>query len=205
MIPPEYGVNVSRETLARLEGYGAELEKWNRQINLVAKSTISTLWERHVLDCVQIFKFRQPNDLKWVDMGSGGGLPGLIVGILAKELAPEMQTVLIESDHRKSSFLRQISAKYGLNCQIVSKRIEDVPPQNANIISARALASLSELLHLGEPHLTTNGRFVLMKGQRYSEEITLAKQEWTFDVAATVSLTDSEARILELQNIKKKS
>ena len=102
-LPPD--INVSRETEARIATYVDLLTKWNATINLVSKTSISEVWERHIVDSLQIFNFGS-NSTHWADLGSGGGLPGLVVAILASEKAPNMLVTLVESDQRKAAFLR---------------------------------------------------------------------------------------------------
>ena len=130
--------NVSRETLDRLLTFQSLVRKWNPAINLVSRADLSDLWGRHILDSVQIFDLLPPNASIWCDFGSGGGFPGLVVAILAKEKAPALKTVLIESDKRKSVFLRQVVNDLGLNAKVLSERIDEASPQSADVVSARA-------------------------------------------------------------------
>ena len=101
------GVNVSRETIARLEALSALTEKWTPKINLIARSTVSNIWERHVIDSVQLYKFAPQTYRRWVDLGSGGGFPGIVMAIIGKTAQPNAEFVLIESDQRKAAFLEQ--------------------------------------------------------------------------------------------------
>lgn len=197
-------LNVSRETLEKLQLYQQELIKWSASINLVAKSTYDQAWQRHIIDSAQLFQHWHHKDSRWADFGSGGGLPGIVLAIIGKEQAPDTKFHLLESDQRKSAFLRKMTTSFALNCQVISQRIEVTPPICADAITARAFAPLPKLIELAMPHLNSNGRLVLLKGRSASQEIEEAKQSWDFDVETFPSLTDSEAKILEIKNIVSK-
>lgn len=197
-------LDVSRETLENLRFYQGELIKWSARINLVAKSTVEDAWQRHIIDSAQLSKFRDPKDGRWTDFGSGGGLPGIVLAILAKEEAPSMEFCLIESDQRKSAFLRKMTAGIQLNCKVIAQRIEQIPSTKADVITARAFAPLPKLLDLALPHLNPAGRLVLLKGRSAEQELQDAEKTWDFAVETFPSLTDSEAKILEIKNIVSK-
>jgi len=117
------GVSVSRETIERLKAYQALLEKWNGAINLVARSTISSFWERHVVDSAQLYSQMPVGCQNWLDAGSGGGLPGIVIAGIAKEHAPSMTVHLVESDQRKATFLRRVVETLDLNAKVSIARI----------------------------------------------------------------------------------
>lgn len=195
------GLDVSRETFETLKAYEALVQRWNPAINLVSKTDVSALWQRHILDSAQIFALCPRAALSWVDLGSGGGFPGLVVAILAKELHPSLRVTLIESDLRKATFLRQASQTLGLAVSVLSKRIESLSPANADVLSARALAPLSSLLGFADQHMAPAGTAIFPKGARAAEEIAEAEKTWTFDVDIRHSLSDAEAAILVIRNI----
>lgn len=192
--------NVSRETMARLEVFEQVIRKWNPRINLVSKSSLDNLWLRHIADSVQVFRCAGPAD-HWVDIGSGGGFPGLIVGILAVDEAPDMKLTLIESDQRKSAFLRNAARECGARVTVISERIERVEPQNADILSARALADLSLLLEFAERHMAPSGLSLFPKGASWKKEVDNARQRWRFDAEPVTSLTEAEAVILKIKGV----
>lgn len=202
-MPDVAGVDVSRETVDALEVFTELLAKWNKSINLVAKSTIPDIWNRHIVDSAQLLTWDLPEQTNWIDIGSGGGLPGIVAAIILKEVQPSAALTLVESDQRKSAFLRTASTAFGLNTQIKAERAENLTPAHANILSARALMPLSGLLDLGERHLTQDGRLLLLKGRTYQQEISDAQKHWKFDVVARPSLTDNEAKMLEIRNIER--
>jgi 16S rRNA (guanine527-N7)-methyltransferase len=192
---------VSRETLERLNKLGGLLAKWNPAINLVAKSTVGQTWDRHILDSAQLFNLAPSKATHWVDMGSGGGFPGLVIACLAAELRTQLSITLIEADQRKATFLRQASRDLGLNPTILSERIESVPPQNADVLSARALAALPALLGFATRHLSADGLALFPKGAAWRQEVEQAQKDWHFDVTPHPSLTDPQGAILALKAI----
>ena len=195
--------DVSRETLDRLTHYASLLKKWNPKINLVSPKTLADLWTRHFVDSAQIFDCADEGARCWVDLGSGGGFPGAVVAILAAELAPEQQTVLIESDLRKSTFLRTVARETGVAFTILNQRIEAAEPQSADVVSARALAPLTQLLGYVERHLNTGGLALLPKGRASDREVAEALERWRFDCETIVSQTDPEAVILKIKEIER--
>ena len=193
--------NVPRETLERFEVYDTLLRKWSSAINLVAASTLPMLWSRHFLESAAIFDAAGVKAGIWLDMGSGGGFPGIAVAILAADLAPSLRVTCIEADLRKCEFMRTVARATGINVGIMSKRIEDAPPQNADIISARALAPLDKLLALSEPHLLPQGACMFPKGASWRSEIDSAIESWRFRVENYESPTDENAAILKIGDI----
>lgn len=196
-------VNVSRETLARLETYAALLCKWNPAINLVAKSTLDDLWSRHMLDSAQILSLAPKDTTSWVDLGSGGGFPGLVVAAMVLETHPDLHMTLVESDQRKSTFLRTVIRELGLNAKVVSKRIEDVSDIQAQVISARALASLDQLFDWSEAFLLPKSVCIFLKGATVEKEIREALASWSFVAEKFTSKTDSQATILKIGEIQR--
>lgn len=192
-------VDVSRETLERLEAFEQLLIKWNAAINLVSSHTISQIWTRHFLDSAQIFDLSEGRSGLWIDIGSGGGFPGLIVAILAAEKRPELSVTLVESDRRKSAFLITAATTLGLKVIVKSERIEALPPANCDIISARALASLPDLMGFAARHLAKDGICLFPKGIRWREELAEAAKIWSFSYEQFPSLTDRDSVILKMK------
>jgi len=195
--------NVSRETLDKLRNYEALLRKWNPRINLVAPSTLAVLWKRHILDSAQLFALAPHDVSHWVDLGSGGGLPGVVCAILASERAPEIRFTLVESDQRKAAFLAVCRHELGLTLTVRAARAENIDPLCAELVSARALAPLPQLLPLVARHLGENGTALLPKGKNHATELEAARLEWQFDCVSHVSQTDDTARTLALKDIKR--
>ncbi|PCH98950.1 MAG: 16S rRNA (guanine(527)-N(7))-methyltransferase RsmG [Rhodobacteraceae bacterium] len=193
--------DVSRETLSDLERLVELLVKWNKAINLVGKSTLDQVWSRHILDSAQIWSQR-PADLRtWVDLGSGGGFPALVLAILAKKDAPNAVFHMIESDVRKCSFLRTVSRETFSKTEIHAVRIESAPDIQADVVSARALASVDQLLSYSEKFLGISGFCLFLKGQGCVTEVENAQESWKFEFSTTQSLTDLSAQVLKVWNI----
>lgn len=195
------GVDVSRETIERLEIYLELLKKWNPAINLVSKASIDDAWERHFVDSVQIYQHAPDRWLNWADFGSGGGFPGAVVAILAKELNPAGNITLVESDQRKAAFLRSVFREAGVAGKVVAGRVEAIPPLNADVISARALADLSKLFEFSIPHSHEESVLLLSKGSTWQKEVSLAEESWSFRSEAHKSVTDPNAIILKIEGL----
>jgi 16S rRNA (guanine527-N7)-methyltransferase len=195
--------DVSRETLERLDIYADLLRKWNPSINLVAKSTLGQLWERHFFDSAQILEVSELREGRWVDLGTGGGFPGLIVAILAANERAGISVTCIESDLRKAVFLQTVIRELGIEATVLSDRIEDIPPLSADVVSARALAPLPQLLGYAERHLAENGKAIFLKGAKVAREMKEALETWSFELDTYPSKTDPEASILKIGDIRR--
>lgn len=198
------GINVSRETFLALQDFDALVRRWTPAINLVSKNSLPSLWTRHIADSAQVFLACPTDKVQiWVDLGAGGGFPGIVVAILAKELRPGLKVTLVESDLRKATFLRQAAQSLVLDVQVLSSRIETLPPMNADVISARALAPLSQLLGYASTHLSAGGTAIFPKGARFAEELADARNVWSFDVDTRPSLSEESSSILVIRNIQR--
>ena len=185
--------SVSRETWDRFEIYADELRRWNQNLNLVSRASLDDLWKRHIADSCQLIRFADRSG-HWADLGTGGGIPGLIVAALR----PNQSQSLLESDQRKCAFLQSTAMKMDLNVNIVSERIEKADPLNADVITARALAPLEQLLHYGSRHLRKGGVCLFLKGRTARDELTKAEKAWKMDVEVLDSATSSESAILRI-------
>ena len=194
-------LNVSRETLEDMRGFCRLVEKWNPAINLVSKAGSAGLWKRHILDSAQMFLIAPREASLWCDIGSGGGFPGLVIAIMAKHQAPNLEVALVESDRRKSVFLSEVARLLKLRVRVHAKRIEDLQPQNADILSARALAPLTGLCGFASRHMRPDGVAIFPKGICAEKEIQEARQSWAFDLTQHRSQTESDATVLMLRGI----
>jgi 16S rRNA (guanine527-N7)-methyltransferase len=194
---------VSRETLDRLEHLVSSVQKWSRAINLVSDPRPEVIWERHVLDSAQLFPLRSTEGFTWCDLGSGGGFPGLVIGVLAREHAPSISMTLVESDRRKATFLTAMARELDLNVLVATSRAENLARQDAETVSARALAPLPRLLALVNRHLAESGIALLPKGQTFDEEIAAAQQSWAFTVDAIPSIVSPQSRILRVADLRR--
>ena len=194
--------DVSRETLERLTEFAALLEKWNPKINLVSKATLPDLWHRHILDSAQLYPFLQGAS-KIVDIGTGGGFPGLILAIMTQD-ASAVHVTMVESDKRKCAFLQTAITQLGLRASVQAERVEAIEPMQADIMTSRALASLDNLLMYAASHLRGGGRALFLKGALADAEINEALASWRFDLQKKTSKTSADAVVLELSNIRQR-
>lgn len=192
---------ISDPTRQRLHALVGRLEKWNRTINLVAPGTMPDAWERHILDSAQIFDHCPIHARSWLDLGSGGGFPGLVVAILARELMPELTVELVDSDQRKCIFLQQNAQDLDLPAKVTRSRIEMLTPRAADVVSARALAPLDKLCALAMPHLAPAGICLFLKGSRIAEEIAEAETRFRFQITLHPSQTDDAGVVAQLANL----
>jgi 16S rRNA (guanine527-N7)-methyltransferase len=189
-------VPVSRETLAQLETYAALLTRWSTRINLVGRDTIADLWRRHILDSAQLRPLVPDKARNLIDLGSGAGLPGLILAILG---VPCVE--LVEADSRKSAFLREAARLTGVDVTIRPCRIQAVPPHPVDVVTARACAPLDRLLRLAEPFLAPGSVCLFLKGERVEEELTLARKDWTMTASLCQSRSDPRGVVLRLHQV----
>ncbi len=199
---PVAGLNVSRETKANLRKYVDLLVKWNKKINLISASTIGDLWSRHIVDSAQIYNLCPDVQGIWADLGSGGGFPGLVVAIIAKELNPNLKIVLVESDQRKATFLRTVIRETALSATVTTERIETLKSIGADVVSARALADLSDLLGFAKRHLRPDGIALFQKGAIWQKELVQARKSWSFQSQHIASVTAPKAVILKIERIE---
>ncbi len=198
------GFPVSRETLGRLDSFSEALVSWSRRINLIAPNTCADVWSRHIIDSLQIVRYVPAGfPDRWCDIGSGGGLPGIVVAIVASERAPETTVLLVEADKRKSAFLKIISRELGLNTEVVTQRIETADDVKAGIVSARALAPMPELLGYCARHLAPGGACILAKGRTWRQELEAAQQSWHFECDRHDSIVDRDSVVLVLRNLRR--
>lgn len=194
---------VSRETRERLDAYADLLRRWNPRINLVSASTLDDLWTRHFRDSAQLFDLAPGSPRAWVDLGSGGGFPGMVIAILAVERLPDLRVTLVESDRRKAAFLRTVAREAGVKVDVLAERIESARPLAADVISARALAPLHRLLQLSGRHLAPGGTALFPKGAGWRREVEEALEHWSFRCEEIASETSPDAAILRLGGIRR--
>lgn len=193
---------VSRETFDRLVEFEQVFQKWNRSINLAAPSTLDDVWGRHILDSAQLARI-EPAARRWVDLGSGGGFPGLVMAFLLAERAGA-NIDLVESNRKKASFLQAVVGQFNLPARVVARRIDHsyLIVSAPEIVTARALASLPDLLDLSAPWLTRGARALFHKGRDYRAEVAESTQRWSFDLVEHASVTDAQGVILELSALR---
>lgn len=193
--------DVSRETLDDLAAYVERLKAWQAKSNLVAPSTLPHVWMRHVADSIQ-FVGRAPGVLRWVDIGSGGGFPGIVTAILLKRQAGA-EVHLVESTEKKAAFLRMVIRELGLPAKVHAMRIEraDAILQAAEAVSARALASLDMLFGMVAGRIGADIPCYFAKGRGHDEEIADAAAHWRFTMVKHGSTVEPDSVILEVRDI----
>ncbi|MDG4884432.1 16S rRNA (guanine(527)-N(7))-methyltransferase RsmG [Mesorhizobium sp. WSM4884] len=193
---------VSRETFERLQAFEQLFLKWNRSINLAAPSTLDDVWRRHILDSAQLARIA-PAATRWVDLGSGGGFPGLVLGFLLGE-RPGASIDLVESNRKKASFLQSVIGQFGLPARVLARRINDSYAfvSEPEIVTARALAALPDLLDLAAPWLSKGARALFHKGRDYRAEVEESTHRWAFDLVEHPSMTDPHGIILEITDLR---
>lgn len=190
------GTPVSRETLDRLAQYLSVLERWQSTINLVGRTTLPDAWNRHILDSAQIVPLLPPGQHRLADLGTGAGLPGLVVAAFR----PDLEVILVESDARKAAFLGEAARAMALERppRIVISRIEQAAPLAATIVTARALAPLDTLLAWADRHRAAHAICLFHKGRDWRKELTDAQQHWDIPHQPIGSATDRDAVILRI-------
>ena len=180
---------VSRETVARLERYLELLRRWQGAINLVGRRSLEDPWRRHFLDSAQLARLAQGR--RWLDLGSGAGFPGLVLAILGVG-----EVELVESDGRKAAFLAAAARETGTPVVVHNRRIEELSPQIYDVVTARALAPLVQLLELAQPFLGADSTALFLKGQDIEVELTEAAKCWKVALERQPSLSDSRGTVV---------
>jgi len=199
---PVKPTDVSRETRDKLTTYAQLLTRWTQRINLVARSTLPELEQRHFADSAQLLDLVNPGVRSWIDLGSGGGFPGMVVAIVAEERMPALRVALVESDQRKCAFLQAVRRETGTDVTILPQRIEHVTPQPYDIVSARALAPLDRLIPLALPFCTDQTLCLFPKGRAAVSELTIAERRWRMEVDTHPSRVDPDGVVFAIRNIR---
>lgn len=201
MWPDRFDIDVSRESIEKLEVYQGLLLKWQKAINLVSNNTLDEAWVRHFADSAQLSTYIPQDTKTLMDWGSGAGFPALVLAIMR----PQLDIHVVESDERKCQFMRTVSRETSAPIRIHTKRIEalDVQDVRPDVITARALASLDKLLGFGAPFVEENPnlRMVFLKGESADQELGKVRGLCDFDVDVAQSVTSPHASILSLSRI----
>jgi 16S rRNA (guanine527-N7)-methyltransferase len=200
--------DVSRETAARLDRFAALLLSWQKKINLIGASTVSSLWCRHIGDSLQLLSLvhTERQAAIWVDLGSGAGFPGLVIACALADVEGA-QVHLIESNAKKAAFLREAIRETAAPATVHAGRIEELGSRLApvaDVVTARALAPLTELLRLAEPFLTNGAQALLLKGQDVDAELTEAARYWNIEADIVPSRTSAKGRILIVRGLSRR-
>lgn len=200
--PEEFqrATNVSRETLARLKAFVGVLEDWNQRHNLVSRSSLADVWRRHVFDSAQLVDFIPSTAMSFIDLGSGAGFPGIVLGVLLGERAG-FRTVLYEATRKKCEFLSVAASRIGINAEISNGRIEDAPPENFDVVVARACAPLPRLLQYAERFQGPRTQNLFLKGQNVGAELIESHKYWKMKVNQHPSRSDPSGIVLAIEEL----
>ncbi len=198
--------DVSRETIDRLVLYAALLEKWQKAVNLVAPDTLPHIWHRHFADSAQLLSYAQDARI-WIDLGTGGGFPGLVIAILLAN-RDETSVHLVEANARKCSFLSEVARETGAPVTIHQARIEAIggrgPGIAPDIVTARALSPLPKLLGQSLRFFSAHTRGLFLKGLKTDQELEKAWETFAFDARVWPSCTETHGRIVEINRLRLK-
>ncbi len=197
-------LNVSRETFLQFEAYCELLKKENSKINLISKSTEKEIRKRHIVDCAQTIEFIDENYDICTDVGSGSGLPGIVLAIIMKLKKPKMKFHLYEKSFRKCEFLSIVKEKLDLNAEVFQKDIFKEKNIETDLIIARAFKPLPIILNLAEKNFKKFKSVVIFLGKNRKDILERALTNWRFDYKEKKSITSSESKIIKICNLKKK-
>jgi 16S rRNA (guanine527-N7)-methyltransferase len=197
--------NVPRETFIDFESFVAMIQKRNEEINIISKETAKNeiIRERHIEDSAQVFEFIDLNSKIVTDIGSGGGMPGIILSIMLKNLKSPTKVLLYEKSHHKSAFLRSVSRKLKLNTEIMQKNIFEAENLESGTIMARAFKPLPIVLELVNKNFSSYKNLILFMGKSGEKILEETLSEWDFDFEKKKSITSKDSFLLNIKNIKK--
>jgi len=198
--------NVPRETFMQFESFIAMLQKRNEEINIISKETArdEVIRERHIVDCLQIIDFIDLSSNIITDIGSGGGMPGIIISIMIKNSKNPIKVNLYEKSHHKSSFLRKVSRELKLNTEVIQENIFEAQNLESGTIMARAFKPLPVVLDLVYENFNSYKNLILFMGRNGEKVLEDTLENWDFDFEKKNSITSDDSFLLNIKNIKKK-
>ena len=199
--------NVSRETYMEFECFVGMLQETNKEINIISKETAKDeiIRERHIVDSAQIIEFIDLNNDVITDIGSGGGMPGVIISIMMKNMKNSMKVHLYEKSHHKSAFLRKVSRELNLNTKIIEKNIFEAQNLESGTIMARAFKPLPLVLDVVNKNFSSYNNLILFMGKNGQKVLEDTLKNWDFDFVKKKSITSEDSFLLNIKNIKKKN
>ncbi len=201
---PKFNLDVSRETLERLDEYSKDIILKNKEINLISKSTESSIKSRHIADSMQTIDFINKKDIKTcTDLGSGAGLPGIVLGIIMSSKKPTFKVIFYEKSYHKSNFLREMSKKFNLDAEIYQKNIFNEKNLITDVIISRAFKPLPVIFQIAKTNFKNFKYIILFLGKSGKKILKDAMKNWKFDYEERKSLTNDESIIVKISNLKK--
>ena len=201
---PKFNLDVSRETLERLDEYSKDIILKNKEINLISKSTESSIKSRHIADSMQTIDFIDKNDIKiCTDLGSGAGLPGIVLGIIMSSKKSTFKVIFYEKSYHKSNFLREMSKKFKLDAKIYQKNIFNEKNLITDVIISRAFKPLPVIFQIAKTNFKNFKYIILFLGKSGKKILKDAMKNWKFDYEERKSLTNDESIIVKISNLKK--
>ena len=201
---PKFNLDVSRETLKRLDEYSKDIILKNKEINLISKSPESSIKSRHIADSMQTIDFIDKNDIKTcTDLGSGAGLPGIVLGIIMSSKKPRFGMIFYEKSYHKSNFLREMSKKFKLDAEIYQKNIFNEKNLITDVIISRAFKPLPVIFQIAKTNFKNFKYIILFLGKSGKKILKDAMKNWKFDYEERKSLTNDESIIVKISNLKK--
>lgn len=191
--------NLSKKQVEKIEFFVLKITNHNKHTNLVGKSTIENIWDRHVLDCLQLSKYINEKKSKIFDLGTGAGLPGILLSILGFK-----NVLMVDSVKKKTDFIKGVIKNLSLNAMVQNNRIEKIEVVKQDIIVSRALAPLSKLLTYALLHSERNTTLLFLKGRSVNNEIDIAMKNFNFDFKKFESISSGDGCILQIKNFIKK-
>jgi len=201
---PKFNLDVSRETLERLDEYSKDIILKNKEINLISKSTESSIKSRHIADSMQIIDFIDKNDIKTcTDLGSGAGLPGIVLGIIMSSKKQTFKVIFYEKSYHKSNFLKEMSKKFNLDAEIYQKNIFNEKNLITDVIISRAFKPLPVIFQIAKTNFKNFKYIILFLGKSGKKILKDAMKNWKFDYEERKSLTNEESIIVKISNLKR--
>ena len=201
------GLNVSRETFLDFENYTSMIIEKNKKINIISKNTSlkKTIIERHIVDSAQIIDFVDFNSNTTIDLGSGGGLPGIVVAIILKNMKNNMDVHLYEKSYHKSHFLEEVSKKLNLNTKVFQKNIFEIKNLETGTIMSRAFKPMPVVLDLVYENFSKYKNLIFFMGKSGKKIFEKSKDDWDLDYIEKKSLTSEDSFLLNIKKISKKN
>ena len=201
---PKFNLDVSRETLERLDEYSKDIILKNKEINLISKSTESSIKSRHIADSMQTIDFIDKNDIKTcTDLGSGAGLPGIVLGIIMSSKKPTFKVIFYDKSYHKSNFLKEMSKKFNLDAEIYQKNIFNEKNLITDVIISRAFKPLPVIFQIAKTNFKKFKYIILFLGKSGKKILKDAMKNWKFDYEERKSLTNEESIIVKISNLNK--